>query len=214
MCGGSKAESGRNFWPSRPVASSETVVTDTTLPSDAQLVEETLGGQPEAFGKLVLKYQDRLFNAVLHVVGNPEDARDMVQEALVQAFLKLESFQRRSAFYTWLYRIALNAAISHRRRLRPMALVEGAGATGRLPPSNHEADPAAVLDCKERCRQVRQAIAQLADDHRAVLVLRDIEGCDYQTIAEILALPVGTVRSRLHRARLQLRDVLKEMLVS
>ncbi len=187
-------------------------MSDITPPSDAQLIDETLTGRSEAFGQLVLKYQDRLFNAVLHVVANADDARDIVQEALVQAFLKLESFREHSAFYTWLYRIAFNAAISHRRRLRPMASVDRARETCHVEPSDHEPDPAAALDCKERCRQVREAIAQLADDHRAVLVLREIDGCDYETIAEILTLPVGTVRSRLHRARLQLREMLKEML--
>jgi RNA polymerase sigma-70 factor, ECF subfamily len=202
-----------NFFPARSVASSETNVTDNTQLSDAQLVRETLAGRSEAFGQLVLKYQDRLFNAVLHVVANAADARDIVQEALVQAFLKLESFRQQSAFYTWLYRIAFNAAISHKRRQRPMASVERARETCHMEPSDHEPGPAAVLDCKEQCRQVREAIAQLADDHRTVLVLREIDGCNYETIAEILALPVGTVRSRLHRARLQLREMLKEMLV-
>jgi RNA polymerase sigma-70 factor (ECF subfamily) len=188
-------------------------VSDDTYPNDAQLIGQTLAGRSEAFGQLVLKYQDRLFNAVLHVVANAEDARDIVQEALVQAFLKLDSFQEHSAFYTWLYRIAFNAAISQRRRRRPMASVDRARETSHVEPSDREQDPAAALDCKERCRQVREAIAQLADDHRAVLVLREIDGCNYETIAEILALPLGTVRSRLHRARLQLRDLLKEMLV-
>jgi RNA polymerase sigma-70 factor, ECF subfamily len=181
---------------------------------DAQLIDQALAGHSEAFGQLVLKYQDRLFNTVFHVVGHAEDARDVVQEALVQAFLKLESFRRHSAFYTWLYRIAFNVAITHRRRRRPTVSMDHMRETSHMEPADDEDDPAEALDRKERCRQVRQAIAQLADDHRAVLVLREIDGCCYETISEILDLPIGTVRSRLHRARLQLREELKGMLAS
>jgi RNA polymerase sigma-70 factor (ECF subfamily) len=178
---------------------------------DAQLIDQALAGNTDAFGQLVLKYQDRLFNTVFHVVGHAEDARDIVQEALVQAFLKLESFQRRSAFYTWLYRIAFNTAVSRQRRRRPMASLDRRRETNMDPPDD-EPSPADNLEQKERNAQVRQAIAQLADDHRAVLVLREIDGCCYETIAEILDLPVGTVRSRLHRARLQLKESLKGVL--
>ena len=95
------------------------------MSDDAQLIEQALGGHSEAFGQLVLRYQDRLFNTVFHVVGHAEDARDIVQEALVQAFVKLRSFRRESAFYTWLYRIALNLAASHQRRRRPAVSLDG-----------------------------------------------------------------------------------------
>jgi RNA polymerase sigma-70 factor, ECF subfamily len=181
---------------------------------DAQLIDQALHGQTEAFGQLVLKYQDRLFNTVFHVVGHAEDARDIVQEALVQAFLKLDSFQHHSAFYTWLYRIAFNLAMTQRRRRRPTVSIDRVRETSHTEPVDCEDNPAEALDRKERCRQVRRAIAQLGEEHRAVLVLREIDGCCYETISEILDLPVGTVRSRLHRARLQLREELKGMLAS
>ncbi len=180
------------------------------MTDDAQLIDQTLQGQTEAFGQLVLKYQDRLFNTVFHVVGHAEDARDIVQETLVQAFLKLESFEHRSAFYTWLYRIAFNVAVAQRRRRR------GAVSMDHMPDANPISPavegPAERLDRKERCGQVRQAIAQLPPEYRTVLVLREIDGCDYETIAEILDLPIGTVRSRLHRGRLQLRETLRAVL--
>jgi RNA polymerase sigma-70 factor, ECF subfamily len=195
--------------PSRRVLESEPVVSD-----DAQLIDRALQGQTEAFGQLVLKYQDRLFNTVFHVVGHAEDARDIVQEAMVQAFLKLETFQRHSAFYTWLYRIAFNVAMTQRRKRRPTMSIDQARETSHMEPVDCEDSPAEALDRKERCRQVRHAIGQLAEEHRAVLVLREIDGCCYETIADILDLPIGTVRSRLHRARLELRDALKGMLAS
>ena len=148
------------------------------------------------------------------MVGHADDARDIVQEALVQAFLKLDTFQRQSAFYTWLYRIAFNVAITHRRRKRQTMSLERARETGAMEPLDDGDDPADALDRKERCQRVREAIAQLGEEHRAVVVLREIDGCCYETIAEILDLPVGTVRSRLHRARLQLREELKEVLAN
>ena len=182
------------------------------MSDDAQLIEQALGGHSEAFGQLVLKYQDRLFNTVFHVVGHAEDARDIVQEAFVQAFVKLDSFRQHSAFYTWLYRIAFNVAMTSRRKRRPALSVDRGKENGNVEPADDEDDPAERLERKERCRQVRHAIGQLPEEYRAVLVLREMDGCCYDTIAEVLDLPVGTVRSRLHRARLQLRDQLKEML--
>jgi RNA polymerase sigma-70 factor, ECF subfamily len=180
---------------------------------DAQLIDQALHGRSDAFGQLVLKYQDRLFNTVFHVIGHAEDARDVVQEAFVQAFLKLDSFRRDSAFYTWLYRIAFNAAMTQRRRRRPVASIDRAEAIGMEPPDQND-DPAESLERTERRSQVRQAIARLDEEYRAVLVLREIDGCRYETISEVLDLPVGTVRSRLHRARLQLREHLQGMLAA
>lgn len=182
------------------------------MSDDSQLIDQALKGQTEAFGQLVLKYQDRLYNTVFHMVGHAEDARDIVQEALVQAFLKLDTFQHHSAFYTWMYRIAFNVAITHRRRRRPVASMDHLRETSPIEPVDCGDDPAEALDRKQRCDQVRQAIARLEKDYRAVLVLREIDGCCYETISKILDMPIGTVRSRLHRARLQLREELKGML--
>jgi RNA polymerase sigma-70 factor (ECF subfamily) len=180
---------------------------------DAQLIAETLAGKTTAFGQLVQKYQDRLYNTVVHVVGNTEDARDVVQEAFVQAFVKLGTFQQTSAFYTWLYRIAFNVAASHCRRRRPCASVEQVRETTGQEPIDGQSGPDERLEQEERARQVQQALAALSDEHRTVLVLREIDGCCYETIAEVLGVPVGTVRSRLHRARMQLRDELREVLI-
>jgi RNA polymerase sigma-70 factor (ECF subfamily) len=177
---------------------------------DSQLIDEALEGDTAAFGQLVQKHQDRLYNTLVHVVGCRVEAEDVVQDAFVQAFLKLRSFQRNSAFYTWLYRIAFNAAVSRRRRKRVEFSVEqGREQTGTEPLDDGEA-PSERLERQERARQVRTALATLTEEHRAILVLREMEGCCYETIADVLKLPVGTVRSRLHRARLQLREQLKE----
>jgi RNA polymerase sigma-70 factor (ECF subfamily) len=135
------------------------------------------------------------------------------QDAFVQAFVKLRSFHRTSAFYTWLYRIALNMAISRRRKKRPvMSVDQHREATGEDPVAN-DGQPDDRLQRQERVDQVRAALATLQDDYRTVLVLREIDGHPYDVIAEMLDLPMGTVRSRLHRARMELRDQLKGVLL-
>jgi RNA polymerase sigma-70 factor (ECF subfamily) len=179
---------------------------------DAQLIDEALAGNQSAFGQLVRKHQGRLFNTLLHVVGRREEAEDVVQEAFVQAFVKLDTFKRKSAFYTWLYRIAFNVSVSRRRRKRVEVSVDQHRELTGEEPTDGSDGPSDLLLREEQVRQVREAMASLNEEHRTILVLREMEGCCYETIAEILDLPVGTVRSRLHRARLQLREQLEEML--
>lgn len=176
---------------------------------DGQLIDAALGGQSVAFGRLVTKYQDRLYNALVHVVGSAEEAQDVAQDAFVQAFLKLGSFQRSAAFYTWLYRIAFNLAISRFRKSKPTVSIDQARDCTGDEIEARDAPPTERLDRQERAGQVQTALAALDEHHRAVLVLREIDGCAYETIAEILDVPLGTVRSRLHRARMEMRELLK-----
>lgn len=180
--------------------------------NDTQLIDEALAGNSAAFGELVLKYQDRLYHTLAHVMGSADDAYDVVQDTFVQAFVKLETFQRTAAFYTWVYRIAMNMAATHRRRRKPTLSIEQIRETTAQEPLDRGAGPDGRLRQRERADQVQAALASLSEEHRMILVLREMDGCDYETIAEMLDLPVGTVRSRLHRARLQLRDQLKGVL--
>ena len=182
------------------------------MTDDAALIDETLAGQTQAFGQLVTKYQDRLYNAMVHVLGSADDAQDIAQEAFVQAFVKLDTFKRTSAFYTWLYRIAFNRAISLRRRKRLTNSLEQARETSGEEPAGKEGSPVEYMEQQDRVAQVQAALTQLSEEHRSVLVLRDMEGLHYDEISEILNLPVGTVRSRLHRARMQMRGQLKTVL--
>lgn len=175
-----------------------------------QLIDQSLSGQSDAFGKLVTKYQDRLFNTLLHLVGSPEEARDVVQEAFVHAFVKLESFQRNAAFYTWLYRIAFNTAISRKRRQKPTVSVEQTRESGGHEPLDPGHGPGHRMEQAENVQQVQAGLAALSEEHRTILVLKEIEGHRYEEIAEMLDIPVGTVRSRLFRARMQLKEKLKE----
>jgi RNA polymerase sigma-70 factor (ECF subfamily) len=176
------------------------------LNDDASLIAATLAGDNAAFGQLVVRYQDRLFNALLRVIGLPEDARDVVQDAFVQAFVKLDTFRGNAAFYTWLYRIAFNLAISRARRRRKTASLDRTKADCGGEPIDDQPAPDAEILQSERVELVHAALAELSDEYRQILVLREIEGCRYEQIAEILELPVGTVRSRLFRARMELKN--------
>jgi RNA polymerase sigma-70 factor (ECF subfamily) len=180
---------------------------------DHRLITECLAGDPAAFGVLVRRHQDRLYNTVFRLVDNADDALDVVQEAFLNAYQSLDSFHGDSAFFTWLYRIAVNTAISLKRKQRVMVRIDGArnGESGFDPLDPSELSrPGHALEQAEQGSVIRQALARLSPEHRAVLVLKDMEGQKYEAIAEVLQVPIGTVRSRLHRARLELRELLEQ----
>ena len=178
---------------------------------DNRLIRECREGNTAAFGELVSRHQDRLFNSVLRLVNNAEDARDVVQEAFLHAYQSLHSFKGDALFFTWLYRIAVNTAISMKRKQRPTLRIQPGGeeqhAVDPLDPSESNR-PGHAIEMAEEERQVHEALAKLSPEHRAVLVMKDMEGMKYEEIAEVQGVPVGTIRSRLHRARLEMRDIL------
>ena len=176
--------------------------------TDQQLITQTLDGQTAAFGILVRKYQDRLFNSMVHLLRNPSDAEDVVQDAFLQALRKLDTFQGNSQFYTWLFRIARNTAISKLRRKKPTVSLESTDSQQRLDFPDDGPTPSTEMERGERQTGLMRAMDQLSGEHREILILREMEEQNYETISEILDLPVGTVRSRLHRARLQLKEML------
>lgn len=187
----------------------------TEVRTDAFLVEATLSGSREAFGQLVERYQDRLFNTLTRVLGSRDDASEVLQDAFVQAYTKLGSFRGSSQFYTWIYRVALNLACSHRRRnirRRDEQSVDQIRELSGAEPVDRNPQPEQAVERAEQAELVQAALLSISDEHRQILVLREMEDCSYETIAEILDLPVGTVRSRLFRARLQLKEVLEGML--
>jgi RNA polymerase sigma-70 factor (ECF subfamily) len=147
-----------------------------------------------------------------HLCGSLDDAEDVAQEAFVQAYVKLRSFAGGSSFYTWLYRIAVNAAISRKRRRREQTSVDSQREHLGLEPQDDGERADERLLREERAVMVQRALGRLSDEHRTILVLREIDDYDYDEIARILELPVGTVRSRLHRARLQLKEQLDAIL--
>jgi RNA polymerase sigma-70 factor (ECF subfamily) len=178
---------------------------------DHCLIAECLQGRSEAFGELVRRYQDRLYNTAYRLVGNAEDAQDVVQEAFLSAYQSLGGFKGDSLFFTWLYRIAVNTAISLKRKQRVALSIHSdpdqAGVVEPLDPSE-ESRPEHAAEQAEEERRVHQALGRLSPEHRTVLVLKEMEGQKYEAMAELLGVPIGTIRSRLHRARLELRELL------
>ena len=180
---------------------------------DHRLIAECLQGRTAAFGELVRRYQDRLYNAVYRLLDNAEDARDVVQEAFLNAYQSLDSFKGEALFFTWLYRIAFNSAISLRRKQKVSLRLETGAREGSviepLDPSE-SSRPEFALERAEEGRRIQAALNRLSAEHRAVLILKDIEGLKYEVMADMLEVPIGTIRSRLHRARLELRQVLEQ----
>lgn len=187
---------------------------------DAVLVRRVQAGEVHAFNALVTKYQDRVFNTCWRICGDHADAGELTQDVFMKAFEAIGKFHGKSAFYTWVFRIAVNQSLSWKRKQakrRTVSLDAGLphhdGTTKALKhtlASNNSDDPAASALASESDRMVAIALAQLDPDHQAVLVLRDIEGMDYQNIADILEVAVGTVKSRIYRGRMQLRTLLCE----
>jgi RNA polymerase sigma-70 factor, ECF subfamily len=172
-----------------------------------------------AFREMVERYQDRVFNLVFRMIGTREEAEDLAQEVFVTVFKSIDSFRGEAKFSTWLYRIAANHCknrikyLSRRADRKTGALDETAereaAAQGGGPiAAGHIAAPDRVLEGVQMDRLVQQAIAALDEDHRLVVVLRDLEELSYEEICEITGLPEGTVKSRLHRARLALKEKL------
>ncbi|HEY7119120.1 MAG TPA: sigma-70 family RNA polymerase sigma factor [Tepidisphaeraceae bacterium] len=208
---------------------------------EIDLLRKAQSGDRTAYGQLVVTYQDRLYNALLRMVGDSEEARELSQEAFTRGLMKLSSFRGDASPYTWLFRIAVNLAISHLRKVQrhrvfsldaparngngrhagngggddqASSLAERVSRGGLAGGGNADAAllPPDDLERRELQQQVLSALGRLDAEYRAVLVMRDIEGFDYQQMADVLGLPLGTLKSRLFRARLALRDELRAYL--
>ncbi|MFN3190342.1 MAG: RNA polymerase sigma factor [Aureliella sp.] len=179
--------------------------------SESELIRNALGGDTSAYGVLVERYQARLFNSMIQIVGSPDEAEDVVQDSFVQAYIKLHTFQGNSQFFTWLYRIAFNNALSRQRRKRAdLSIEQSREITGSDPIDKAEA-PDEPLMREERVSLVHEALQRLTDEHRTILVLREMDELPYEEIATLLSINIGTVRSRLSRARNQLKIQLEEL---
>ena len=216
--------SGAHYEADLPIQSS-----DPSGGRDAELLRKAQRGDRGAFGQIVVLYQDRLYNALLRVIGDPEEARELTQETFTRALVKIDSFRGEAGPYTWLFRIGVNLAISQLRKVqrhrtfsldRPVAPGGASGADNEDQASSlidrvaqdRGASPADNVETRETHQQVLAALGRLDAEYRAVLVMRDVEGFDYQQMADVLGLPLGTLKSRLFRARLALRDELRPYL--
>jgi RNA polymerase sigma-70 factor (ECF subfamily) len=178
--------------------------------SDDELIRRFVGGDRAAFGALVARHEQRVYNVALRMLGRPDDARDAAQDAFLSAMRSLPNFRGDSAFTTWLHRITINACYDMLRRGKRVQLAavsnegEGKGAAHEPPPAPDHADStAAAID-------VQRALLRVPEEFRAVLVLHDVQDLSYDQIGQALGIPVGTVKSRLHRARVSLAGLLDE----
>jgi RNA polymerase sigma-70 factor (ECF subfamily) len=175
---------------------------------DPVLIARARHGDLDAFDALVRVHQDRVYHLAYRVTGNHEDAADAAQDAFVRAYQALPRFRGDAAFSTWLHRIATNAALDLIRRRPAHAPVDLSLADRGPGGPEHEADR------RETGRRVHAALAQIPAEFRVAVVLRDLQGFDYEEIARILAVPVGTVRSRISRGREALRTRLSDLVTS
>lgn len=199
-------------------------VPDTSTDSDTQLVQRTLAGDQRAFELLVVKYQRRVERLIGRMVRDVDLVPDIAQETFIRAYRALAQFRGDAQFYTWLYRIAVNTAKKQLLELKRDPLVpmgalrsgDGDETSGPdLEPSEHMADtetPEAVLASKEIALAVNQAMEALPTELAQAITLREIEGMSYEDIAQVLGCPIGTVRSRIFRAREAISARIRPML--
>jgi len=188
----------------------------TASDTDQQLVQRAQRGDLRAFDLLVLKYQGRIGALVSRYINDPGEVEDVTQEAFIKAYRALDKFRGDSAFYTWLYRIASNAAKNHLvakgRRPGADATIEDAEGFERGDLISESSTPEAVLMSEELARVVTEAMEALPEELRAAVTLREFEGLSYDDIAAVLECPVGTVRSRIFRAREAIDERVREQM--
>ena len=197
--------------PDRP-ASNSLIKPNRQDVDEAELIERARAGDTKAFGVLVERYQRRVVGVAMAVVHDQEDALELAQETFVRAFENVGKFESRSSFSTWLYRIAANIAIDFRRRERRHPTMRGDEAEielQRLP--SKLGDAFKETQRGEMAERIRRALDQLTPEHRAAILLREVEGLSYDEISDVLQCPRGTVMSRLHYARNHLREMLKDL---
>lgn len=188
-----------------------------TVDDDQQLVKRVQNGDKRAFDLLVLKYQHRILGLVVRFVHDPHEAQDVTQEAFIKAYRALANFRGDSAFYTWLYRIAINTAKNHlvsRNRRPPSSDVDSSDA--EFYDGDHGlkdmASPERLMLRDEIDETVQHSIKQLPENLRRALTLREFDGLSYEDIATVMQCPVGTVRSRIFRAREAVDNALRPLL--
>lgn len=185
----------------------------TAAPDEKVLVERAQSGDLDAFEQIVQAYQTKVYNIALSITGNHHDADDAAQDVFVKVYRSIGAFSFHAQFSTWLYRVATNVCLDYLRRRKRAGTVT-LDADDEDAPQMQVADdaptPELVMEEKETVRLVRQAISKLSDEHKKVIVLRDLSGLSYDEIAAIEQCSVGTVKSRINRARQNLKKLLEE----
>lgn len=186
-----------------------------TREEEIGIITSIRDGQFGLFDRFVDAYRHRLVRFLFLQLGSLQDAEDVAQESFLSAYRKLNRFEGRSSFYTWLHKIAHNLAIDrqrskdYRNHRNQVSLTDH-----EMMGASEVENPAKQAESEETKAMIHQALMQIDEERRQVVVLRDLQGMDYSDIAEVLSIPIGTVRSRIHRARLELRPLLSSILAS
>ena len=178
---------------------------------DGAFIQRIWGGDQSAFNQLVLKYRNRVMGVATRMLGNRVEAEDLAQDVFVKVYHGLKEFKQESLFSTWLYRITANSCLNHQRRKRRERQANEALDESELTLSDSTSDPHIALEEKQLKLCLEKAIQALPREQKIVLILRDIEGLSYEAIADSLGVELGTVRSRLHRARLGVQGSVKKL---
>lgn len=179
---------------------------------DRALVSQTQDGNRDAFSVLVVRYQTRVLNLIFRRLGDREAALDVAQEVFLRAYRGLPKFQGEASFFTWLYRIALNESSTAKKQRERRPIPDDVDGE-RVPDPQEGADPGAGLARREDSELIRRALADMADEFAQPLILRDLEGMSYQEVADLLQVPLGSVKSRIHRARQTLKNRLAQQAI-
>ena len=177
---------------------------------DKELIQKIQEGDRLAFNQLVVKYRNRVMGIASRMLGDRVEAEDLAQDVFVKVYHALPGFQGAALFSTWLYRVTANSCLNHRRRRIPENQISKEAGDPEPTLSDPSSNPHHMLEQKELKILLEKAIQSLPEEQRVVLILRDIEGLSYEEIADSLRLELGTVRSRLHRARLQVQARIRE----
>lgn len=175
---------------------------------EKMLIHRCKKGDLAAFEILIFRYQKKTYNIALGMVGNIEDAKDVAQDSLIKAFQNIKTFKGKSKFSTWLYRITINTSKDFLRKKRNRMAVENIDAVEEI--QDKALEPSEQLEQTQERKRIMQAIGQLNEEYRDIIVLRDLQGFSYQEIADLLLINLGTVKSRISRGRYQLRNILTQ----
>ena len=181
---------------------------------DLSLIKRFKASDASAFDEIILKYQDRIYNVCRYMLGNARDAEDAAQDTFIKAYRNLRNFRPDSSLYTWLYRIAVNTCLDYKKRPFFASIYRGAcgddEVMNELP--SDDPSPERLYESKQTCHVLRMSLKQLSEKFRTVLILKEIEGLSYEEIAEVLDISIGTVKSRISRAREELKQQLKKFM--
>lgn len=181
--------------------------------TEKDLIDKARNGDQDAFGQLVLTHQNRVYTLCVHMVTDREEAADLAQEAFLKAWRNLSSFQGESSFATWMHRLTTNICLDYlrkqaRRQNISVAVSLDDEESTWSEPADHTQDPQRALEQEERKAALSRALGQLPEHHRRMLLMREVSGMSYQEIADAMDADLGTIKSRIHRAREHLRKIL------